>query len=139
MKINIRQVNEATNFEAQNENDDTIQIKGISGDDMEARGFSPMEMLLTSVAACSAIDLVLILKKQRQPLQDLQIEVNGERTENTTPRPFKSIDINFILTGDLEESKVARAVELAVEKYCSVADTMDQGVNISHRFEIRQH
>jgi putative redox protein len=130
MHIHIRQVDDEVHFEARNERGNTAQIDGA---DVEAEGMQPMELLLASVATCSAIDLVQILKKQRQPLEDLQIEVDGKRPEDTTPRPFKAISLKFKLFGELEESKVARAVELSVEKYCSVAATLDRDVDITHQ------
>ncbi len=134
MNIHIRQVGDDIHFEARNERGNTVQIDGA---DVEAEGMQPMELLLVSVATCSAIDLVQILKKQRQPLEDLRIEVSGERPEDTTPRPFKAITLNFKVFGELEDSKVARAVELSVEKYCSVAATLDRQIDITHQYDIK--
>lgn len=136
MKIHIEQVDEGTNFTAKNERGHSVQLDDGSVTGGAFEGMSPMELLLSSVATCSSIDLVQILKKQRQPLENLQIEAEGIRPEDTTPRPFKKISLTFKLSGDLDESKVARAVELSVEKYCSVADTLDRDVEIIHDFEI---
>lgn len=100
-------------------------------------GMRPMEALLSSVATCAAIDVVAILQKQRQQLKDLQIEVEGDREEGKAPTPFTSIQMNFILFGKLDAVKAARAVELAVEKYCSVKESLDPSITVTYSFEIR--
>lgn len=82
-------------------------------------GFRPMELVLVGVAACAAIDVVRILEKARQSLEDLRISVEGERVEGT-PAPFRHICIHFTAVGAVDPAKLERAVRLGVEKYCSV-------------------
>lgn len=83
-------------------------------------GITPMELLLMALGACTGIDIVDILHKQRQPLTELEIAVTGERRAEV-PHYFEKIHIEYVLTGDgLEERKVQRAIELSQEKYCSV-------------------
>lgn len=82
-------------------------------------GFRPMELVLVGVAACAAIDVVLILEKARQSLEDLRITVEGERVEGT-PSPFRRIRMHFTAVGAVDPAKLERAVRLGVEKYCSV-------------------
>ena len=90
----------------------------------------PMELLLSAVASCSAMDVVHILvNKQKQPLEHLRIEIEGERP-NTTPAPFTRMKLVFIAKGDVDENKLERAVSLAVEKYCSVRETLG-GVEVT--------
>ena len=84
----------------------------------ENKGARPMEVFLSGAAACSAFDVVHILKKGKQPLRDLSVEVNGERAERE-PKVYTEIHLHFIAYGDgLNENAVARAVQLSVEKYC---------------------
>ncbi|HVL37762.1 MAG TPA: OsmC family protein [Fimbriimonadaceae bacterium] len=92
----------------------------------EGKGPTPIEALLTAVAACSAIDVVLILAKKRQQVTAYRIEVDGARPPiGQWPRPFESIRIKHILEGpDLDPDAVARAVELSDTKYCSVIATL---------------
>lgn len=137
MNIEITRVNDAVHFKAQNNAGNTVHTDGAEAVGGEGKGMRPMELMLVSVASCSAVDVVEILKKQRQPLKNIQISVSGERPESGAPRPYKSIDLHFTLHGNLEESKVARAIKLAVEDYCSARATLSDDVEISHSFEIK--
>lgn len=137
MNIEIRQVNDAVHFEARNDAGNRVHIDGAESIGGEEKGMRPMELMLVSVASCSAIDVVEILKKQRQPLKDLRISVSGERPESGAPRPYKSINIHFTLFGELEEAKVARAVKLAVEDYCSARATLSDDIEVTHSFELK--
>jgi putative redox protein len=82
--------------------------------------------------------VVEILKKQRQPLDDLHISVNGKRPDSGSPTPFTSISIHFTLYGDLDSNKAGRAVKLAVDDYCSARASLADSVDVSHSFEIKQ-
>lgn len=137
MNIEVRQVNDAVHFEARNDAENIVHIDGAESVGGEGKGMRPMELMLVSVASCSAIDVVEILRKQRQPLKDLQISVSGERPESGSPRPYKSIHIHFVLFGDLEDSKVDRAIKLAVEDYCSARATLSDSVEVTYDFAIK--
>lgn len=137
MNIEVKRVNETVHFEAKNNAGSTVEVDGAEAIGGEGKGMRPMELMLVSVASCSAIDVVEILKKQRQALKDLHISVSGERPESGAPRPYTSIALHFTLFGELEESKVARAIKLAVEDYCSARATLSKDVKISHSFEIK--
>ena len=139
MKIFIQRLNDAVHMEAKNEDgvklhmDGTGEIGGING------GFRPMQMLLAAAGGCSAIDVVGILKKQRQNPDDLQIEVTGERitVEGEQYTEFKTIHLHFILKGsNLDEKKVARAIDLSLNKYCSVSKTLSKTAKISSSYEV---
>jgi putative redox protein len=100
-------------------------------------GVSPMQMLLMGVGGCSAIDVVDILRKQRQPLAGLEIEISGERGEEY-PKPWTAMHIHYILYGaDLDPHKVEHAIELSVEKYCGAHATVAGVAKMSHDYEIR--
>jgi len=102
-------------------------------------GPTPVEALLGSLAACSAMDVISILRKKQQIVTSYRIEVTGERTvEGEWPRPFESIVIKHILTGEnLEESAVARSIELSDQKYCTVVATLRSAPNITTSYEIQ--
>ena len=87
-------------------------------------GFRPMQSLLAALCGCSAVDVVSILKKQKQGLEGLEIEVDGDREEGKEPSLWKHVDVRFLLTGNIEPAKGYRAVGLSMEKYCSVAETL---------------
>lgn len=101
-------------------------------------GARPMELMLLSVGACSAVDVVHILKKARQPVKDCFVEVEGKRAE-TEPKVFTDIHLQFVIVGEgLSENQVKRAVELSADKYCSASIMLKRGgVNVTHGYEIR--
>jgi putative redox protein len=99
----------------------------------DGTGFRPMELLLASVASCSAIDAVIILKKMQVAFTHIDIEVEGERIDGT-PAPFKTVDITFKVRGAKPENlpKAEKAIALSVEKYCSVASSLDPKILVAH-------
>ncbi len=136
MKIEINRLNDGFWMEAINENGNKVHLDAspdIGGTD---RGFRPMQMLLASLGGCSAIDVIAILKKQKQPLEDIKITVTGNRQENIVPSLFTDANIHFTLYGNLDDEKVKKAIVLSVEKYCSVGKTLEKTATISHSFEI---
>lgn len=130
MEIKLESTFGPLNFKGTNERGQTLQLSG----DQEA--VSPMESILMAVAGCSAIDIELILKKMRQNLKKTEVFVDGIRAEEA-PKVFTKIKIHFILHGDLKEEKVKQAVELSMEKYCSVTIMLKKTVDIAYSFEIR--
>lgn len=100
-------------------------------------GMRPMELMLQSVGACSAMDVILILRRGRQPFTDVQVEVEGVRAD-TEPKVFTSIHLNFRVAGHgLKPAQVQRAVDLSAEKYCSASIMLGRaGVAITHSVEI---
>jgi putative redox protein len=87
-------------------------------------GLRPMQTVLAALCGCSAVDVISILKKQRQPLADLLIKVDGERQKGVEPALWEKVHLLFQITGDVEPGKASRAVQLSMEKYCSVAETL---------------
>jgi putative redox protein len=91
-----------------------------------------MQTVLAALCGCSGVDVVSILKKQRQSYTSLKIFIDGEREEGKEPSLWKDVRVRFELTGDIEPSKVYRAAELSITKYCSVAETLRRaGANIT--------
>lgn len=123
-------------MEAKNEDGITLYMDGTGDIGGVNGGFRPMQMLLAAAGGCSAIDVVGILKKQRQNPDDLKIEVTGERVSVKDYSEFKTINIHFILKGDLDEKKVARAIDLSLTKYCSVSKTLEKTAKVTSSFEI---
>lgn len=99
-------------------------------------GVSPMEAVLMAAGGCSGIDVVGILEKMRQPLEDLDIIVSGER-QDEHPRYYKTIHIKYLLKGQLDHVKVKRAIELSLDKYCSVTNGLVPKAQVSYEFEIK--
>ena len=90
-------------------------------------GFRPMQLLLAALGSCSGIDLVSILSKQKQEIEDLKISIEGEREKDVIPSLWKEISVVFYLYGSIDEMKAQRAAALSIEKYCSVAETLRRG------------
>lgn len=101
----------------------------------EWAGLKPSDLLLISAAACSAYDVVMILTKQREPLVDLDVTCTGEQ-ESEPPYTFTSIHLHYRLKGPLDPNKVARAIRLSEDKYCSVVNTLKPAVKITSDFEL---
>ena len=101
-------------------------------------GVRPMELMLMSVGSCSAVDIVQILKKARQPVSGCEVLVAGERAE-TDPKVFTKIHLHFIVSGkELSENHVRRAVQLSAEKYCSASIMLQKAAEVTHDFEMRE-
>jgi len=88
------------------------------------KGMRPMQTVLAALCGCSAVDVVSILKKQKQELTGFKILVDGEREHGKEPSVWETVDLVFELTGNVEPNKGFRAVKLSVDKYCSVAETI---------------
>lgn len=136
MKIEINRLNDAFHLEAVNENGNTISMDASPDIGGGNNGMRPMQLVLAALGACGTIDIINILKKQRQPLEDIKITITGDRTAGAIPSPFTSAHIHFKLFGKLDKDKVQKAVSLSVEKYCSVAATIEKTTRITHTFEI---
>jgi putative redox protein len=101
-------------------------------------GVRPMEMLLLGMGGCTAFDVVHILKKSRQPISDCVAELEAERADED-PKIFTRIHVHFIVTGSgLDEKRVARAVSLSADKYCSASIMLGKTATITHDYEIRE-
>jgi len=102
----------------------TIKIDIPADQGGHGNGFRPMQTMLAALCGCSSVDVVSILKKQRQPLEDLIIKVDGERQHGVEPALWEKIHLLFQIKGEVDPAKANRAVQLSLEKYCSVAETL---------------
>jgi len=130
MKITLNRINDDYLFECTNAQGNSILLDNTS--QPGAKGVSPMESVLMAVAGCSGIDLVSILKKQRQKITGFKAEVEGERIPVDDARPFKSITVKFMLEGNVDPVKAQKAAQLSFDKYCSVSKTLEPNVEISY-------
>ena len=123
-KIELSRVQNDYGFEATDANGHTVRMDTSPESGGHNFGVRPMQMLLMGVAGCSAIDVISILKKQRQEVRDYKMVVNGEREAGKEPSLWKEIDIEFHIYGNVDEDKAIRAAELSMDKYCSVSATL---------------
>lgn len=129
LTVKLDQVGAAA-FEAEAGSGGTVILDGAPKIGGEGRGMRPMELLLTALASCSAMDVLYILRKQKEPIEDLRIEVEGERAD-AVPAVFTKIHLRFLAKGEVNERKLARAVALSVEKYCSVRSSLSPDVEVT--------
>ena len=136
MKVNLKRVNQAFHYEASTTDNIKVNIDANPIIGGEGKGARPMELVLMGLGGCASIDLGLILKKQRQELIDYQVEVGAVR-DQTPAKGFESINIHFNLTGDLDAEKVKKAIELTLAKYCSVALSLNNKIEITATYTIK--
>ena len=110
MKITLDRVDEAFRLKATNVRGDVLFTDGSLNIGGTEDGWRPMEVLLVSLAACSAIDIISVLKKQRQQIEDFKIEVSGTRKEGI-PSPYKTISVHYIISGKVKESKMQKVFD----------------------------
>jgi len=136
MKIELNRLNDAYWLEATNEDGAKLNIDASPEIGGLNKGLRPMQMLLAAMGGCSTIDIISILKKQKQDLKDIKITVTGDREKDAVPSLFIGVHAHFKLYGNLDEEKVKKAVSLSVDKYCSVAKTLEKTAKITYSFEI---
>ncbi len=136
MKINIKRLDDAFNFEASNEEGNKILMDASPEIGGNNKGMRPMQMLLAALGGCSGIDIVLILKKQKQEIDSFEIEVEAEREKIEEYSLFRDITLHFKFKGKVDKDKAERAVKLSVEKYCSVAKTLEPTAKINYKVSI---
>ena len=99
-------------------------------------GLRPMEMVLLGLGGCTAIDVLHMLRKGRQPITDMRVELNAERADDV-PKVFTRIHLHFVLTGaELDPHKIERAINLSASKYCSASMMLNKTAEMTHDFEI---
>ncbi|MEM9544762.1 MAG: OsmC family protein [Bacteroidota bacterium] len=129
MQIKLESTHGSLNFKGTNDRGQSLQFSG------EKEAVSPMESVLMAAAACSSIDVEIFLKKMRQPLERIEVEVKGDRVD-AVPAVFEAIHMHYKIYGNVKEDKAKKAVEMSMEKYCSVSIMLQKAVTMSHSFEV---
>ncbi len=141
MKIALKRINKAVHLEATNADGNKVQIDGAPKIGGENLGVRPMQLLLMGLGGCSSMDILSILAKQKVELDDFNIEVDSERDTENTPSLFTDIHVRFTFKGkDLEDKmkKIERAVNLSMDKYCSVTRILEKTAKITHEIVIEK-
>jgi putative redox protein len=135
MKARIKWV-EQVSFIGETESGHAVLMDGPPSGGGRNLGPRPMEMLLIGTGACTAYDVVTILKKSRQQISDCVVDIQSERAE-TDPKVFTSIHLHFVVTGKgLKREQIERAINLSAEKYCSASIMLGKTAKVTHDFEI---
>ena len=135
MKARIKWV-EGRTFVGESGSGHKVVLGTASGPEGRTPGPSPMELVLIGTGGCSAFDVVHILEKGREAIEDCVVELDADRAEQD-PKVFTRIHMHFVVKGrGLSSSKVERAVQLSLEKYCSASAMIAKTATITHDFEI---
>lgn len=139
MKVELKRINKACHFEARNEEGNSVQLDSSTASLGAGEGIRPMQSLLMALGGCTAIDVTLILTKQKLVIDDFRIVVDGYREEGNELALWEKIHISYYLKGNLDADKVQRATELSMAKYCSVAETLRRaGAVITHEIHLNE-
>lgn len=135
MKARVKWVEDRT-FVGESESGHRLVFGTAHGPDGLKPGPSPMEMVLIGTGGCSAYDVVHILEKGREAIEDCVVELDADRAESD-PKVFTRIHMHFVVKGkNLAPAKVQRAIDLSIEKYCSASAMLARTATITHDFEI---
>lgn len=134
MEVVLNRLDQDFHFEAKGSSPIPVHIDAAEGIGGHNAGARPMELLLMGLGGCTAIDVILILKKQRQIVEDFQIRVSGDREkiEGTEKTPFRQINIQFELKGPIDGSKALKAIQMSMDKYCSATAQLEPSSTITH-------
>lgn len=134
MEVVLKRVDDGFHFEGKGNSPVPVHIDAAEEIGGHNAGARPMELLLMGIGACAAIDVILILKKQRQSIEDFQIRITGNREiiEGTEKMPFHEINVQFELTGSIDGHKALKAIQLSMEKYCSATAQFECSAKMTH-------
>ncbi len=139
MKISITRTDDDFQMKAVNDTGNSIVMDASPGIGGHESGFRPMQLLLAAVGGCSAVDVILILKNQKQHIKHFDVEVEGERDKTEKDYSlFTDICLHFKITGTVDKDKAERAIKLSLEKYCSVSKTLEPTAKITYKLTINQ-
>lgn len=136
MQIKIKRFDSDYGFEAVNETGQTLRMDAGVAIGGHGQAFSPMQAVLAAVGGCSGIDIVSILKKQKQEIDGFEMLIDGEREKGAVPSPFTAIHITYIIKGKVDKEKAQRAADLSVEKYCSVSKMLEKSAKITYEVKV---
>ena len=137
IEIEITRLQEDFGFEATDAHGHKVRMDSNPEGGGKNFGVRPMQMLLMGLGGCSGIDIISILKKQRQEVKGFRMLVKGEREKGKEPSLWKDLNIIFELKGDIDLEKAKKACQLSVDKYCSVAETLRKaGGNITWEVKV---
>lgn len=136
MKITVKKQEGNFHMLASNEDGNTLEMDGSAEIGGEGKGMRPMQLLLSAVGGCSAIDVLLMLKKQKQAVESFDVEVEGHTEKVEEHRIFKTIVLHFKITGEVDIDKAEKAVKLSLDKYCSVSKILEPTAAISYKLSV---
>ena len=134
MTIRFEQQNKAVHLVATNDDGHQAHSDGSESIGGEGKGFRPMQMLLVGLGACTSMDVISVLNKQKQEMNSYNLDVQGFRTSEKIPAVFQHIHVLFKVNGLVLEEKLARAIYLSITKYCSVTRMLEGTTKITSAY-----
>jgi putative redox protein len=136
--IEINRVDDAFAMEAKDTNGHSLRMDAAETMGGHNSGIRPMQTLLMGLGGCGGVDILSILKKQKQEVTAFKMLIDGERESGKEPSLWKQVQIRFVFEGNVEKEKAERACALSLEKYCSVAATLRAaGCSITWEVEVK--
>lgn len=136
MKITLQRIDDAFQMLARNESGNLVVMDGSPAVGGSNQGMRPMQAVIAALGGCSSIDVISILNKQRQPLDDIQITIEAEREADAVPALFTTIHVHYKLFGAIKAAKAEQAVSLSMEKYCSVTKILEKTAKVTWSYEV---
>ena len=136
MKIQINRIDNDYLMEAKSENGSTIRMEASEAAGGHNQAMTPMQAVLSAIGGCSAIDIISILKKQRQNIASFEVEVDGDSVKRDEYSYFKTITVWFKIRGEVDPVKARRAADLSINKYCSVSKALEYASEIRFMVEV---
>ena len=131
VRVKLSKQAEDFHFVAKNEAGHSVHIDDATAyDDGTGSGVGPMQMLAMALGGCSGVDVMMILKKGKCDVRRFDISVTGEKPDGVSPSVYHELRVVYDVEGDLQRSRVERAIRLSLEKYCSVAATLGRSARI---------
>jgi len=139
MRVELKRLDKDFLFEARNAEGSTMHFDASPDIGGHNKGIRPMQTLIMAIGGCSAIDIILILRKQKQEIEDFQISIDADREQGKEPALWLSAHVVFKLKGAIDKDKAMRAVELSMKKYCSVSETLEKsGTKITYEVKVNE-
>ena len=132
MKLELNRREKPYVFELENENGTICKIDSSKDIGGKNKGLTPMELLAGALAACISIDVLMILNKQRIEPKKYAVSVDAIK-KNSVPSPFEKIHLVFSIDAEIDLSKVERAIQLSIDKYCSVKASLSSKIDVTHQ------
>lgn len=136
MNLELKRIESPFVFELKNDSGNTCLVDANPAIGGKEKGFRPMELLAGSLASCASIDVINILKKKRIELGCYEVKISAERAEEI-PSPFVSIQLKFVFFNTIDQKVLDSIIQLALQKYCSVAASLNNEIEINYEIEIK--
>jgi len=135
MKLELNRREKPYVFELENENGTICKIDSSKDIGGKEKGLTPMELLAGALAACISIDILMILNKQSIELDNYSVSVDAKK-KNSVPSPFEEIHLVFTMNKEIDLNKVQRAIQLSIDKYCSVKESLNPEIIITSEINV---